>query len=395
MWYKFSQPKQPSLFLEPWHEGSIIKDDNNQPKRLYHGTLTPDFEAFDLDKANKDSYLGPAIYTSDNPDDVNNNYSNINSGDWTSKINSLADQYESNEEDEEDETYYDKQKDFAKKELGINDPRPSTIPLYGKMKNPEILSPAAPRTFGLFDYNEELDDYVEGNGQEIVNTIIDMLYDYGYGGENDNYQISEVQDAENVISESLMDGEFNLFDVEQTLNKIPLYDYDINKGEFLQDLIKRLGHDGVIMDAEKYFPKIINKPTNHYVFFDPKQLKSPNSGTFDPRSESLMASTKSWYKFSQQILPPVHDRCHCYIETMPAGNKIWQFSDRCCEQCKALGKAFNDHQNTILNAPAQINPPIEDTPAIIPEEVGENPQIPELTTENFRYTPRYYFKTKF
>ena len=92
-----------------------------------------------------------------------------------------------------------------------------------------------------------------------------------------------------------------------------------------------------------------------------------------------------WYKFSQQILPPVHDRCHCYIQTMPAGNQIWQFSDKCCDQCKALAIDFNKKQDTIVNEPAQLNPPIPEPPATIQEE---NPQI---TTENFKYTPKRFY----
>jgi len=95
-----------------------------------------------------------------------------------------------------------------------------------------------------------------------------------------------------------------------------------------------------------------------------------------------------WYKFSQQILPPVHAGCHCYIETMPAGNKIWQFSNRCCERCKALALDFNKKQDTVVNEPAQVNAPIPEPPAIMPEEElsssGKN-------TENYRYTPRRFF----
>lgn len=63
-----------------------------------------------------------------------------------------------------------------------------------------------------------------------------------------------------------------------------------------------------------------------------------------------------WYRFSQQLLPPIHENCRCYIETMPAGNKIWQFSDNCCDQCRTLAVEFNKNQNPIANQPAQIDP---------------------------------------
>ena len=43
-------------------------------------------------------------------------------------------------------------------------------------------------------------------------------------------------------------------------------------------------------------------------------------------------------------LPPLHENCHCYIETKPGGRQIWQFGDNCCEKCEALAIEFNRHQ---------------------------------------------------
>jgi hypothetical protein len=44
------------------------------------------------------------------------------------------------------------------------------------------------------------------------------------------------------------------------------------------------------------------------------------------------------------LMPPIHDNCHCYIETLPGGRKIWQFGDKCCDQCKNLALQFNKTQ---------------------------------------------------
>jgi len=105
-----------------------------------------------------------------------------------------------------------------------------------------------------------------------------------------------------------------------------------------------------------------------------------------------------WYKLSQMqtIMPPVHERCHCFIETLPGGNQVWQFSSDACPQCKAAGIAFNQQQDTPLNEPAQMDPPTEPLapPAIIPEEEGEDPQTPLVTTQDFKYRPRNFFKTR-
>ena len=94
-----------------------------------------------------------------------------------------------------------------------------------------------------------------------------------------------------------------------------------------------------------------------------------------------------WFKYSQQILPPVHDRCHCYIEVMPAGNKIWQTTNEACNRCRSLALEFNKNQNTIVNRPAQINPPVPEPPALMPEQESGL----DKTIRNYRYTPRRFF----
>lgn len=48
-------------------------------------------------------------------------------------------------------------------------------------------------------------------------------------------------------------------------------------------------------------------------------------------------------------LPPLHDNCHCYIETMPIlsetnvndGRRIWQKAENCCPVCEISARAFN------------------------------------------------------
>lgn len=50
----------------------------------------------------------------------------------------------------------------------------------------------------------------------------------------------------------------------------------------------------------------------------------------------------------QLVLPPVHDRCHCRIETMPGGRQIWQASHKPCPQCEAARDAFNDWQASLF-----------------------------------------------
>jgi hypothetical protein len=46
--------------------------------------------------------------------------------------------------------------------------------------------------------------------------------------------------------------------------------------------------------------------------------------------------------------PPLHDRCHCRIKTMPGGRKIWEFSANACPTCRQVGEAFNAYQASLF-----------------------------------------------
>lgn len=41
-------------------------------------------------------------------------------------------------------------------------------------------------------------------------------------------------------------------------------------------------------------------------------------------------------------VPPIHDRCHCSIETLPGGNRVWKTNgEHACPLCMQLRDAFN------------------------------------------------------
>ena len=101
-----------------------------------------------------------------------------------------------------------------------------------------------------------------------------------------------------------------------------------------------------------------------------------------------------WYKYSQQqILPPVHEGCRCFIEQLPGGNTIWQLDERACETCKELAREYNRKQNNVVNEPAQINPPIPEPPAIIEEPIPEEPLVEEPVEESLETQPMKYVYT--
>jgi len=103
-----------------------------------------------------------------------------------------------------------------------------------------------------------------------------------------------------------------------------------------------------------------------------------------------------WYRYSQkQILPPVHEGCKCYIEQMPGGNTIWQFTGNTCETCKILGREYNQKQNSPANEPALIKPPIPEPPAVIEEPLfNEEKNTQQMNFMNFKYVPRIFYDLK-
>ena len=63
-------------------------------------------------------------------------------------------------------------------------------------------------------------------------------------------------------------------------------------------------------------------------------------------------------------LPPLHDRCHCVIETLPIlsapgvkdGKRVWQKSDNCCPKCHETALRFNEAEvQRLLNKGINLN----------------------------------------
>ena len=63
-------------------------------------------------------------------------------------------------------------------------------------------------------------------------------------------------------------------------------------------------------------------------------------------------------------LPPLHDRCHCRIETFPIlsipgvrdGKRVWQKSENCCPKCYETAVKFNEAEvQRLLNKGIDLN----------------------------------------
>jgi len=268
-----TQYPQESLFFKPWHEGGIITDEQGNPKTLYHGTLKP-FDQFNPSEFSAGGAFGQSIYTTDNPEDASENYANPTSPDWKAKTYDLIDKYV-------DEGIDSKSAEQKAREEIITQSKPNVIPLYGSMKKPAHFSKFSPK-FEMYQYNEELDEFYPGAGEDVLNELQNTMYDYDF--QNPETTIQELREE--------LGEEFNFFDLMKAIqNNSIFYDSDISVGDFVKKLIQNLKYDGIIIDVNDYWPQMVNKPTKHYMFFHPTQVKSPFNKTFDPKTHTLNASS--------------------------------------------------------------------------------------------------------
>ena len=185
---------------------------------------------------------------------------------------------------------------MAKEKFNIQNPR--IVPVYGKMKNPAIVSPKNSTKYP-YNYNEETGEE-EGVGATIYQNIVDLAYDYGvYEPENDAKSILE--------SLNIWDhGYTTAYALNEAIRRSNLgYELEdeygnLATGEFIAELFKALGHDGIIQDAHHFFHQMkgIRPGDKHYIFFHPSQLKSAigNVGYYNPNSNVLTASKKGIFK---------------------------------------------------------------------------------------------------
>lgn len=314
--------KQPSLFFDQWAEDSVISDEQGVPKTLYHGTIVPEYKSFDLEKSDPYNFLGSGFYFTDSPEDASANYSSA-SGDWDAKIDRLADQIYNQAEDDEEyaksmgidlsnwQNAYDRSKEIALQQLtgktDVNHLPARSMPVYLKMKNPAILSPHAPDKY-FIEYDEETGEE-KGNVLELMDIITNIAYEYGLEGEDVWAEISEYL--------NLLDG-FNDYDLYQAISNSGVFEntYDdsdnlLSTGGVFREIMRDMGHDGVIMDTWKYFGPNqygkgmpgIDPDTKHYIVWNPTQIKSSigNSGIYDPKNPDITANSLKLIKISQQL----------------------------------------------------------------------------------------------
>lgn len=271
-------------------DSKVVHHETGKPLRVLHGT-THDFTEFSTKKGNPGNYFGRGHYFSDAPDDVGHNYATDNGPDLRNKIDHETEQLANKRNVDWNDPQYDKLKEKVRgKVVG---PAPRTIPAYLKMRNPVHVTPHGGT---MYHYEEELDDNgdptgkVNGNGEKLLNAIHKTVAKY----QKYNPRLDANEITGHVMEHApLYDGAY-AHDVDSALRSHEdLMELGDEKGtplhhEFIRDVFRAAGHDGIIHNADRFGMKG-TQGAKHYIVFSPTQIKSAtgNTGAYDPKSKDF------------------------------------------------------------------------------------------------------------
>lgn len=345
---------------------SKVVDDNGEPKIVYHGTVS-NVEEFDMDRISLRNYFGKGIYFSSSIDDVNINYASESSPDRQNRIEymkeiiygeleGLSDEeifsrfgmsdeekaelnkmrkYENADTMEERQKYYKFVSDYTRKHvmdeiterLAIN-AGPNVMPSYLDIKNPAIIDEYGNDSTMIqieLEYDENNKVIGEGgNGVELMDAILSVAPDFEINGDNIWHSLMES------VGDRLYDG-IGLNEIDRALRNIDeLWEAHYEEEgstpeEFIRQVYEYMGFDGIIQkNADMRFRMNMLAGTNHYIAFNPNQVKSAiaNKGTFSKSynvlyqerargdeeyptltPQELDEYTKETYKMLQGVIP--------------------------------------------------------------------------------------------
>ena len=289
-----------------WFKQSKAVNERGVPLTLYHGT-THDFKEFKPEIGSKDGYFGSAIYLSDNPDDASINYG-AQGADLKGRIELRAEEIDQ-ELDNEVESYAQAYKEL----MG---PAERVLPVNASLQNPIYLSknPEAPKQNINFremfqvnempkeedfdnedEFYEAQDQWYQESGDEMYGGVNDIMRKAFYRSDDEaNYKWADfsekvMQPLFDEISDN--DGVITPEQINFIVRANSHWADHMTPGETLKEFYKELGYDGIVMDAETYFPNMkYTEGTKHYILFDPTKVKSLfNRGTYDPSNPDITA----------------------------------------------------------------------------------------------------------
>lgn len=277
--------------FKAWFGNSKVVDDEGDPLNVYHGT-TGNFEVFDLKKTYKDSYVGRGFYFTSEPHDASKNYAGLGP-DAQRKVDDTVEEWERIEDLEElantvgvdldqveeadsNGTLRDLLKTKAEAVIVGDNPAPNVMPVYLKIENPFYVGDKFKQYFDYsvpFDEDTEEEGEPEGEGAKLLDALL--------------YELNELEyvDSDKVygdIVESLepYDGGFTSTEFFNAIKEPSAlidayYREDQNYiGEFVKRIILRGGFDGIIMDASVFSNMEGARYANHYIVYNPNQIKS-------------------------------------------------------------------------------------------------------------------------
>ena len=338
--------------FKKWFGKSKVVDDNGDPLVVYHGT-THNFEQFDSDKiGNVENALGIGHYFTTSSDDAGTNYAGNNKDgvgpDLKSRIEQESGRIESDieySEPSEISSEYEISEQHARtlmddsvlREEFANivatkkfkgDSEGSLMAVYLKSENPFDLT-GDDEMYIEWDekyYKEMAEDEVDKNDykddkegyEDALNDKALEIYQDDYFPSEDGEGVAVMEAFDEVIKNYEEHDDFDSSELRMELNdgmkkqafvdylkkRMPyISDLDGNMavGQFISDVVKKAGYDGLVQDANLEFGYArkdgkpmdgINQGDKHYIMFDSTQIKSAtgNSGEFDPKENDITKS---------------------------------------------------------------------------------------------------------
>jgi hypothetical protein len=255
----------------------------------FHGTFS-NFTEFQERFGNTNAYFGQAFYFSDSPTDVNMNYVDPESPDWSTKIEEKIEHLMSEMEMKEPDGDYDEFRVRAEAIVHryVNENRAIVLETYLKMENPIDISDTKDR-WSLSEDQDEAGEYngeFSGEGMDLLNAIERAFLEVGVESEvSTNFR-------GDVFSHLLDYGGISPRDLHKKFRESPDLFVEDNNGNLVsgnnlfRNTMQKLGYDGIILDAHETYPVLVREPNvKHAIVFDPSQIRSVFA-VFDPEQRA-------------------------------------------------------------------------------------------------------------
>jgi len=148
--------------------------------------------------------------------------------------------------------------------------------------------------------NINLEDIVEGDWPTAERVMAELQEALGF----EFYNVSAEQFREAVAG----------LDSIQYLAGIVDGEHRLLSHQFVNEIVRALGYDGIVMDAGRAFPRMEEvEGVTHYILFEPEQVKSAiaNVGTYDPADPRILyqmpgergeRAIVNWYSKAQKVV---------------------------------------------------------------------------------------------